>query len=161
MDRVRPILHAHIFPYALGIRFGHRMSGNRFYKGYLYRKTESGPQKKTFMKSDGIDRIIPLLIDKRERLAILAGRGNTYPGLWRDSSTTFSTANPYLNRNFRSYFDRWRNMRDTSGLILEPSILEPSWRLDRPSPTAPASKPIPSCCYFGVTRYIMHGGSLI
>ena len=76
-----------------------------------------------------VNRIIPLLEARDETLLALKPVQEELKPSWNTTSLTFSHGNHCLNRNLRSYFDRWRDNSDYSETQYEPSTLLPSWTL--------------------------------
>lgn len=68
-------------------------------------------------------------------------------GNWDSTTLLFSAVNAKLTRNLRSYFDRWRDNVDLSGLIYTDCVLKPTWKLNSSvSPVNPKFKSASCVC---------------
>ena len=71
---------------------------------------------------------------------------------WNSEFVLFSVVNSELTRNVRSYFDRWREREDASGLDYNNWSLQPTWVLASRSPKASSFPVAKSCIRAGLTR---------
>jgi hypothetical protein len=80
-----------------------------------------------------VDKLVELIENRNRLLGLNADHGRNRR-VWVDSSILFSASNDRLNKNVRSYFDRWRDRADYSGTVCENRTLLPTWRLDLSQP---------------------------
>lgn len=74
------------------------------------------------------------------------------PKPWNSESVLFSAVNSKLTRNVRSYFDRWREKMDASGLDYNDWSMHPTWLLDSRMPMESKLPVIKSCVRLDLTR---------
>ena len=78
------------------------------------------------MQQHRIDSVVSLILETRKSNSI---ENVIHQAPWNKSCVTFSQGNHLLNRNVRSYFDRWRDRPDESGSVYEIPALDVTWSL--------------------------------
>lgn len=103
------------------------------------------------MKSKSVDLIVSLL-KERDKSRQVRARSACVIKSWNQQCNVFSVVNSQLTRNLRSYFDRWREKDDLSGLVYNRWCLEPTWSLNSRSIPGSVFPKIPSSVHRSISK---------